>query len=100
MYDQEIPDSGSHVGESAENHHFDMVCLILDMNIYISFQKEVEFIIIMCMWTDCFQGQVTVVIDFKVLGIHELPCTKGGLEVFLVHGVSFLGIESVPVLHC
>lgn len=79
---------------------FDMVCLILYMNIYISFQKEVEFIIIMCMWTDCFQGQVTVIIDFKVLGIHELPCTKGGLEVFLVHGVSFLGIESVPVLHC
>ena len=54
-------------GNQQEITIFDMVCLILDMNIYISFQKEVEFIIIMCMWTDCFQGQVTVVIDFKAL---------------------------------
>lgn len=100
MYDPKIPVVGHMWGNQQKITIFDMVCFILDMNIYISFQKEVEFIIIMCMWTDCFQGQVTVVIDFKVLGIHELPCTKGGLEVFLVHGVSFLGIESVPVLHC
>ena len=33
-------------GNQQEITIFDMVCLILDMNIYISFQKEIEFTII------------------------------------------------------
>ena len=64
---------------------FQLIAFITDVVFHIAFQEKIELAVVMFMGIDGFKRGIIIIEEFKVSGLHVLPCVKVHGQLFF-HG--------------